>query len=514
METKTETRLRTLPLQDINFGRTNPRKVFGRDSLKELTKSILEKGILQPLLVRPVNDGFELVCGERRLRAATMAKLMEVPVQIRELTDEEVVEVQLIENLEREDVHPLQEAEVLQKMLDSEKYTLSDLAAKLAKSETFIIQRLSLNLLIKPWKDAFAADKLSLGKALVVARLTKNGQKELAENAMDYVGGIKSKAALERYIDQNISRKLERATFDPQDGNLVKKAGPCTTCQKRSGANERLFPDIEADDQCFDRKCYELKVQAHLMVQIRNIIEAGEPVHFLYRSHGEETPSGFVKLFEKHDIRPLQEYDDFEVHNNGRSKEVDGLWLNGSSKGQRIRIFLPQRSKGKMNELSPEEQIERIEQRASRALELDAEKIHKRIIASLEGTEGLNQIGKISTQPVDQLLMRLSLWNMANWDTREQLSKIFKWKSSRSQKVMVQRLEKLSENQFTFMLRMIVFDKWKNTLPVFEEGIALRKLAEIVPEVAIKSIEKEQKEIANKRIKRTKERIQKLKEKC
>ncbi len=513
METQTKARLRTLPLQDIAIGTSNPRKVFDTEALKELTQSILEKGILQPLLVRPFQEGYQLVCGERRLKAATLAKLTEVPVQVRELSDEEVLEVQLIENLEREDVHPLQEAETLQQMLDTEKYTLGDLASKLAKSETFIIQRLSLGQLIKAWKDAFLKGHINLAKALIVARLTKDSQKELAENAMDHVGGIKSKAALERFIDRQISRKLEQAPFDICNEKLVKKAGSCTTCNKRSGANERLFPDIEADDQCFDKACYELKVQAHLMAQVKEIINAAEPVHFIYNRYADELPKGLVKLLEKHNIKLLEQYEDFELHGSD-DQAKQGLWLNGSGKGHPEKIYLPQRSKGKMQELSPKDQIERIEERATRALELDAEKVQKRIIESLADAEELHQLDKLSIQPVDSLLLRLWLWNTANWEVQEQLRKTFKWSSGVSNQTMLQRLEKLTDVQVTHMVRLTVFAKWKHSLPTFIEGMALRKLAEAVPSVHIKDIEKEQRQVARKRIKRIKERIQKLKEQC
>ncbi|RDY57931.1 ParB/RepB/Spo0J family partition protein [Flagellimonas nanhaiensis] len=513
METQTKARLQTLPLQEIAIGTSNPRKVFDSEALKELTQSIHEKGILQPLLVRPHDGGFQLVCGERRLRAATLAKLSEVPVQVQELTDEEVLEVQLIENLEREDVHPLQEAETLQRMLDTEKYTVSDLASKLAKSETFVIQRLSLNGLIKAWKDAFLKDHINLGKALIVARLTKAGQKELAENAMDHVGGIKSKAALERFIDRQISRKLEQAPFDVCNEALVKKAGPCTTCNKRSGANERLFPDIEADDQCFDKACYELKVQAHLMKRAKEIVNGAEPVHFIYSPYAEELPNGLVKLLEKHNIKLLEQYEDFELHGND-DQAKEGLWLNGSGKGHPEKIYLPKRSKGKMQELPPKERIARIEQRAERALELDAEKVQKRIIESLAETEELHELGKLPIQPVDTLLQRLWLWNTAPWEVQETLGKTFKWSSGVSNKTMLQRLERMTEAQVAHLVRLTVFAKWRHSLPTFIEGMALRSLAEGIPSVPIADIEKEQRQVARKRIKRTKERIEKLKEQC
>jgi len=516
METQTKVRLQTLPLQDIAIGKTNPRKVFDDGAMQELTASILEKGILQPLLVRPIKDGFELVCGERRLRAAKEAGLTKVPVQIRELDDDEVLEVQLIENLERADVHPLDEAGTLQQMLDTEKYTVADLTVKLAKSETFIIQRLSLNQLIKAWKDTFRKGHINLGKALIVARLTKRAQKELAENAMDYVGGIKSKAALEQYIDRNISRKLEQAPFDPLDAKLVKKAGACTDCCKRSGANERLFPDIESDDQCFDRNCYELKVQAHLMRRARDIIQGAEPVHFIYSEYGGDIPPGLQRLLEKHDIQPLCKYDDFEVHGHGRNPEeaVPSLWINGPAKGQPENIYLPQKKKGKMQELSPEEQIARIQQREVRAKELDAEKVHKRIIEALKEAEELLELGQLPEQPSDTLLLRLCLWKQVNWERKNTVAKTFGWNQRASTKTELERLEKLTEEQTTYLLRLVAFDLWKSKHPNYLESLALRKFADALPSLPIDAIEKEQRQIARKRQKRVRERIQKLKEKC
>lgn len=460
METIVKAELKTLPLQDIAIGNTNPRKVFDTEALKELSRSILEKGILQPLLVRPFEGGYQLVCGERRLKAATLAKLTEVPVQVRELNDDEVLEVQLIENLEREDVHPLQEAGTLQQMLDTERYTLADLASKLAKSETFIIQRLSLNQLIKPWKEAFLKEHINLAKALIVARLTREGQKELAQNAMDHVGCIKSKAALERYIERNVSRRLEMVPFDTKDETLVKKAGSCTGCPKRSGANTKLFPDIDYKDRCCDAKCFELKLQAHLMAQVKAIIHEAKPIQLLYTPNSAEPPAALVNLLEKHNISVLEQYNDFQIYStDDHTEALQGIWINGPQKGVLEEVHLPKRAKGKMQDLTPKEQIARIEQRAERALELDAEKVHKRLVEAMGETEDLNELGKLSIQSVDSLLLRLWLWNSTNWEVQAQLRKTFKWSPDVSNKTMLQRLEKLTETQVAHMVRLTVFAK-------------------------------------------------------
>ena len=193
---------------------------------------------------------------------------------------------------------------------------------------------------------------------------------------------------------------------------------------------------------------------------------------------------------------------------------MEALWLNGPGKGHREKIYLPKKSKGRMQELSPKEQIERIEQRAVRFLELDAEKVHKRIVGTMAESKELTEFGQLPPQPADELLLRLHLWNAAHWEVQQHLSKVFQWTGNVANKTFIQRLEKLSAEQVSYMLRHVTFKQWKGNLPVHREGIALRKLAEAFPTVPIADIEKEQRQIARKRIKRTKERIQKLKEKC
>tara|TARA_R110002073_G_scaffold47392_1_gene128555 strand:- start:21 stop:416 length:396 start_codon:yes stop_codon:yes gene_type:complete len=130
METITE-HLKEIALVEISTSMTNPRSDFNEQSIMELAESIKENGLLQPLLVRPTDKGYELVCGERRLRACKLINLKSVPVQIKDLNDQEVLEAQIIENLEREDVHPLREAETFKLMIDKGNYLIEDIATKI-----------------------------------------------------------------------------------------------------------------------------------------------------------------------------------------------------------------------------------------------------------------------------------------------------------------------------------------------------------------------------------------------
>ena len=124
---------RNLPLAVLSESKSNPRHIFEDSSLQELAESIRSQGVLSPLLVRPVTEqGFEIVAGARRYRAARLAEIPTVPVRIVNLTDAEALEAQLIENLQRRDVHPLEEAQGFRALLnlDEPKYSIEQIAAK------------------------------------------------------------------------------------------------------------------------------------------------------------------------------------------------------------------------------------------------------------------------------------------------------------------------------------------------------------------------------------------------
>lgn len=134
-----------LKIMDIEPNRDQPRKVFDEKSLSELADSISQHGVLQPLLVRPViNGSYQLVAGERRWRAARLAGLTEVPVIIKEMSDEEVIAIAMIENLQREDLNPLEEALGYKNMMETLNITQSEAAEKIGKSRPVVANALRL----------------------------------------------------------------------------------------------------------------------------------------------------------------------------------------------------------------------------------------------------------------------------------------------------------------------------------------------------------------------------------
>ncbi len=139
-----------LRLSQIVPNRDQPRKVFDEDALRELSESIAQHGLIQPLLVRPTDNGsYQIVAGERRWRASRMAGLEKVPVVIKELSDSEVMELALIENLQREDLNPIEEAEGYKRLMDVCSLTQEQVAARVGKSRPAIANALRL-LALKP----------------------------------------------------------------------------------------------------------------------------------------------------------------------------------------------------------------------------------------------------------------------------------------------------------------------------------------------------------------------------
>lgn len=136
--------VRQLKISDIIPNPFQPRKAFNEEALRDLASSILEFGVIQPLLVRMVDDHYELVAGERRLRASKLAGLKEVPVIVKELSDKEMAELAMIENLQREDLHFLEEAEGFHQLLLNFGFTQDELAKRMGKSQSTIANKLRL----------------------------------------------------------------------------------------------------------------------------------------------------------------------------------------------------------------------------------------------------------------------------------------------------------------------------------------------------------------------------------
>ena len=173
----------TLKISEIEPNRSQPRKEFDEKALSELAESISEHGLLQPLLVRPLTlGGYEIVAGERRYRACRMAGLTEVPVIIRELSESETMELALIENLQREDLTPLEEAMGYEVLMNEHGFTQDEVSKSVGKSRPAIANALRLLKLPEGVKELLKENKISAGHARALLSLeNEDDMLELAE---------------------------------------------------------------------------------------------------------------------------------------------------------------------------------------------------------------------------------------------------------------------------------------------------------------------------------------------
>jgi ParB family transcriptional regulator, chromosome partitioning protein len=284
-----------IPVSQIQPSTTNPRKHYDQAALEELAASIKSVGVQAPLLLRmptgyrKIPFNYEIVGGERRWRAAQIAGLAAVPAIVREMNDAECREAQLIDNLQRADLSPMEEAEAYE-ALHAAELPVEVLAAKVGKTVQYVTQRLRLLQLIPDAREALRQGALNLTLALLIARLAPVTQEKATLYAIDPQKRGKGKTLAERikdvaertdadmpwdrvhcatesdmrdWIADNTLLPLKGVAWRLDDIDLIPGAGPCTECPKRSGNAVMLFGDLAADgDTCTDPECYDRKRKA------------------------------------------------------------------------------------------------------------------------------------------------------------------------------------------------------------------------------------------------------------
>lgn len=273
-------RVQMIPTDRLVPTSDNRRRPITQASVESLSRSIARDGLLQPILVRPhpEKQGYwEIRAGERRWRAAKLAGLKEVRAIVLELDDERALSVTIAENLQRQDLHPLEEAATIQLSFDRG-YDVKTVAARLGKSVAYITRRASLTRLSKSWRDAILKPesdtaRLSVAHLELVARLPEETQEHLAENdfRVVFMRGFPSVGDLRRVIDGGL-HTLRAMPWELGDDTLDPKAGSCHACPKRSGMHPVLFDAEDAPqngkvsktDRCLDPECFGRKQKAFL----------------------------------------------------------------------------------------------------------------------------------------------------------------------------------------------------------------------------------------------------------
>lgn len=310
----------------IVASKTNPRKHFDQEALQELAESIRKHGVLQPILVRQTPGDalasedfipYEIVAGERRWRAAQLAQLERIPATVRSLTDAEVLEIQVVENLQRADLHPLEEAEGYEALMkcqhfDGRAYTAEEIAAKVGKSKSYVYQRLKLTALTEKAREAFYGGQLDASRALLVARIPAHMQelalaRILPDPGQDWRGPLSFRQARDM-LHREFMLTLKDAPFDTKmiyfgpDGKASPIGPSCAECPKRTGNQPELFGDVDSADVCTDPGCFHAKTDAQGEVMANGLrtkgheVLTGKEARKVLPSSRSQTKGGLVRL--------------------------------------------------------------------------------------------------------------------------------------------------------------------------------------------------------------------------
>lgn len=295
--------IKNLPVSLIQTSPRNPRKTFDEEKLKELAQNIEEQGLLQPITVRVIKEGetvidedtgevinaesqYEIVCGERRFRAWNMLakksdKYNEIPCIVREMTDEQAFDAMITENLQRQDVDPVEEAIAFSLLLENGN-SVDDIALRFGKSTRFVQDRVKLKGLIPELIEMLREDLIPISGAMLLAKLDVDAQKEFYNEEVNGEDGV-TLSDIKDYID-DLFCVIDKAQFFSED-NFSDSIPSCSGCINNTANHGCLFYEMKGKEQkCINRECFEKKQQEYVkyrvMKEADNLVKKGEPLTF------------------------------------------------------------------------------------------------------------------------------------------------------------------------------------------------------------------------------------------
>ena len=552
--------LKNIPIEAIDFSPLNYRKFFSEAALNDFAIELAVHGIISPLTLRLMPTGrYELVAGERRLRAAQIAGLKEVPAIIKALTDAQVIELQLAENIQRENPHPMNEAQGIGQMQQTYK-TVEKIAARLGKSKTFVYSRIRLLALIVPIQEMFFADVIDMQEAFDIAALSAESQQEFFEQyCTDWKDEEDFSISNLRYALSRFKYDLKNAPFDTKDKKLVPEMGACTNCPFNSATLKSLFPELAEQAICTKKDCYQSKCNIHLTQLFTNAFETHQPQAIIYNwalseslqqllaaipgtdalpRYGKNeisiivapslpdktdfTNDGFAYDDDEEDFEDdesfneteempgfdeagynaaIYEYEaDLEEYNRliEKGELLKGL-LVSETKAQMVMFSLdaPKQSNNSKTVTAKEVQeaikagsvttdllqaeIDRINSREKRAKELDLEKvqlnIHSAFMASIAEIDNVTALTS-----ADLIAARMLVYQSLDWSARNAVDKVLFSETAVNEQdeklPLYNVLENLSEQQYSYLIRMAIGCKSESKYPNFPTGQILWKVAD------------------------------------
>ena len=553
-------------IKDIIPDPNQPRKFFDEHAMDELIASVLEKGVIQPILLRmnKKKQKLMLVCGERRLRASLAVMTAHktrntIPAVIRELSDDEALELQIIENLQRKEVHPMEEAVAFKSLLDNGK-DLKEIAAKVGKSEFFARQRIKLCSLTDDWQKIFFENRINISEVLKLVLFDADVQKDLLDDVRENEKDIK----LNDWMLKKYKGDLESAPFDLNSTTLNKIMGACTNC-KYNSATAQLFQDVTkatcSNINCFKTKCDNNFVKALAEAQddptmmfvideysdkysdkfTKSVEQSGFPVMSKYQYSHEELPDkpdfaefeeewdyddGDKTVMEKAFARVMNDYNDDLLQyqkNVDAGKFKNAFMMTGNDRGKFIYISMKKagssspakatnKTAGADVSATAEDitaEIDRIKTREKRTKEIDQQKIWDELRKQFNPGANASILKGEFTQ-VEREAIAHTLLSKITYDQNSAFCTLFK----------AQRIKPDFSNVSEETLRQMTRFFFLNNLPpttlysgYSPEALVCLKVANQYFPSVLKEVQDKQDAIAAKRIAKIDKRIGELQKK-
>lgn len=553
----------------------NYRGLITNAELQELAEDIKIRDIISPVTVRPLPSGdFELVAGERRVRAAIIAGRDDIPCMVIELSDDEVLEIQLSENLNRENPHPLREAFAILQMQQNGK-SVEDICLRLAKSKSFVHQRLRLVNLSENFQPVFLAGVISLKQSLQLAELSLNSQNEIyEEHFQDWnQENFEVDDNLDYFIE-NLRFELSKANFSIRSKSLIPEAGACIGCRFNSATLGSLFPELAKRAVCSHAACFQQKSLAHYRNLFNKAVEKEKPQALIVMSNNEliehilenYEPAKAFPVYRYYDVNVVSEpvqpepedYEEETIEDGEPQFDKAGFEQAVAEYNEELEAFASAKQSGelkkalflKRDEISPlwfgeryqstgsqfnkpkvtakavqeaiksgvataellQSEINRIEARERRSKELDKEKVQLQVHEAFKASREQPISDLILTQ-ADLIAMRFLAYESLDWSAKQKADKLIFGSIDRNDHdTFYTKLSELTEPEQAYLVRLAIAEKSGSQYPQQAAGQVLYHTAAGMG-IDIEAIEQAQSDKAKERKEKMDARIAELQEK-
>lgn len=477
-----------------------------------------------------------------------MAGIMVVPVVVKVLTDEQVTEIQLAENIQRENPHPLHEAQGIA-LMQNTGFTIDEIALRLGKSKGFIYNRIKLCELVLPLQEVFINGKMGIQDAIQIASLSAESQQELFDNHCSDWESKNYRIPNYSYAISKYKYDLGNAPFNLRNKSLVAEVGACTGCPFNSASFKTLFPEMAKEAVCSNKGCFKNKCLAQAEVNVRKAIKevqpdailvsekiaseykividslpetAGLPEYSYYdvmtydipempqeQTYTITTENGKSKFDKKGFTAAMQEYNDSVADYNLKYENPENLkGLHVDSGKAEILLFCPTKKNSPFGEnkvtakevqeaikdgtVTPElleMEIARIENKEKRSKEIDIDKIQEQVYKQFREVLTEAKIAQKPT-PADLTAARLVIYQSLDWQYKQQADRVL-FDGVSGIENLYNALANLTDKQYCYLIRLAVGGKSESQNPSNVTGYCLCQMATNAG-MDVKAIEEEQ----------------------